>query len=94
MDLVIGDDHTKIFDRFLLEETFLRFQVEVIVYETLEDLLDRSSVFVGIGREDQDVIHIDDDLAGTDEISKENVHHGLESRRGVLEAEEHDRGFP
>ena len=42
---------------------------------------------------DKNVIHIDGDITFVDEFAKKVVHHRLEGRGGVCEAEEHDHWF-
>ena len=47
----------------------------------------------GIGGEDEEVVHIDDEPSFCDHISKGVVHESLESGGGVSEAKEHDGWF-
>ena len=42
---------------------------------------------------DQNVIHVDRDVTFIDEVTKDEIHHGLEGGRGIHEAEEHDHRF-
>jgi hypothetical protein len=50
-------------------------------------------VFVQVLGEDEDVVEVDDYLAGGDKIAEELVHHCLESRRRVCETKEHNKWF-
>ena len=42
---------------------------------------------------DDDVVDIDGDLSGVDEVSEDVVHYRLERRRRVCQSEEHDCWF-
>ena len=42
---------------------------------------------------DEDIIHVNSNIAFVDQFAKDEVHHGLERSGGVREAEEHDHGF-
>jgi hypothetical protein len=41
----------------------------------------------------KNVIHIDDNVSGSNFFSKDGVHHCLEGGRGISEAKEHDQWF-
>ena len=42
---------------------------------------------------DQDIVHVDGDVTFVDQLSKDEVHHGLKGSRGICKAEKHDHGF-
>jgi hypothetical protein len=72
--------------------TFLRLQEKMMIEETLEDLSDEVAMFFECGSGNQDVIHIDENLPGGNEVTKDGVHHGLKYSRGIGEAKKHDKG--
>ena len=41
----------------------------------------------------EDVVHVDGDVAFIDEFAEKVIHHGLEGCRGICEAKEHDHWF-
>lgn len=43
--------------------------------------------------EDEDIVHIYDDLAAGDKVLENAIHHSLERGRGVHESKEHNQGF-
>lgn len=58
----MADNDTKKFNSRLLEFTFLRLQVEVIVSEDLKDLMCDLMMFFNRFSEDNDVVHIHKDF--------------------------------
>ena len=55
--------------------------------------MDNSAVFVQILRVNQDVIKVNRNLAFSNEVGEDVVHHVLECGRGVGHSKEHNRGF-
>jgi len=47
----------------------------------------------GVGGEDKEVVHVDDEPSFRDHISEGVVHESLEGGGGVGETKEHDSGF-
>ena len=42
---------------------------------------------------DQDVVHVNGDIAFADEVTEQVIHYRLKGRGGIREAKEHDHGF-
>ena len=50
-------------------------------------------MFLKILGENEDVVHVDDNVSLVNEILQDGVHHRLERGGGIGESEEHDRRF-
>jgi hypothetical protein len=46
-----------------------------------------------IWRVNEDIVHINGDVAFVDQIAKYEIHHGLKCGGSIREAEEHDHGL-
>src|SRR5262249_15179633 len=68
-------------------------EIEFVIPETPEHLPDNLPVFPEIGVSDEDVVEINHDISGQDQVLENVVHHGLERRGGVGQAEVHYQGF-
>src|ERR1700677_1918561 len=87
------DDEAEEFYFFLFEKAFLRFEEEIIFLQSFQHFIDDSSVFLEILSEDEDIVHVDDDMSLVNEVLQNGVHHSLERSGGIGESEEHDRRF-
>ncbi len=82
-----------------MEETFLRFEVEIMELGDLENIMDCTVMVIEVGMGgDSDIVHIDADCCSKgfmfeNDILVDIVHHGLEHRWRVGESEIHDCGF-
>ena len=77
------DNHAKIVDLGLLKVALFRLQVQFIFTKNLQDLTNSFSVvFESVG-EDEDIVHVDHNFAGEDEVFQEHVHCRLERCRRV-----------
>ncbi len=82
-----------------MEEAFLRFEVEIMKLSNFEDVVHSTLVVIEVGASgDTDVIHIDADCGAEgfvfeDDISIDEVHHGLEGRWRISESKVHDCWF-
>ena len=73
---IFTDDNTEIFHFGLFKLAFLRFEVEVVNREDVQDVVYYSAVQRGVVRGmNKDIIHIDHDVAFVDEFAEEVVHH-------------------
>src|SRR6266702_4679185 len=82
-----------------MEETFLRFEVQVVELRHLEDIVNCATMIVESSMgSDTDIIHVDAN-GGTegfmfeDGVTIDDVHHSLECRWRIGKSEVHDRGF-
>ena len=50
-------------------------------------------MFLEILSEDEDVVHVDNDMSLVNEVLEDGIHHSLERSRGIGESEEHERRF-
>jgi len=87
------DDHTKVFNLGGGEFTFFEFKMEVEFHHTLQDTLSTFLVGGGVGGEDEEIIHVDNEPTFGDHIAEGVIHESLERGGGVGETEEHDGGF-
>ena len=44
-------------------------------------------------RVNEDIVHVDGDITFVNQLSKDEVHHGLKGSRGIRKAKKHDHGF-
>src|ERR1700761_2294742 len=79
----------EVLDLRFLELAFLRPKVEFMLPEAPEDFGDNSAVRLEVRMSDKDVVQIDHDVPGENEVLENIIHHGLERRRGVGEPEIH-----
>jgi hypothetical protein len=61
--------------------------------EDLKNLMNQFAVLVQVLSEDENIVEVDDYLAGGDEVAEELVHHCLERCRQVGETKEHNKWF-
>lgn len=87
-----GDDEAEELAAVAVEFALFAFNEQPILAEAFEDLADVVVVFVGVRREDEDVVEVDDDEV-VQEIAKDVVHESLEGGGSVGETEGHDKGF-
>src|SRR6202453_1446403 len=87
------DDEAKEFYFFLFEKAFLRFKEEIVFPQLFQHFIDDLSVFLEILSEDEDIIHVDDNVSLVNEVLQDGVHHSLERSGGIGESEEHDCQF-
>ena len=93
-DGVFADDDAEILHFGLLELAFLGFQVKIVDCEDVQDIVDHTAVQCGVvQRVDEDVVHVDRDIAFVDEFAEKVVHHRLKGGGGICEAKEHDHWF-
>ena len=78
LDLVVQDDHTKIFNAGLFEFALLVPEVQVVFAHAIQDGSSDSMVLFEGVREDEDVIEVNRDDTLCDEVLKDLVHHSLE----------------
>jgi len=87
------NDHSEVFYHVCGEFAFLKFEVQIEFSHALEDTLGVFLMSSGIGGEDEEVIHVDDEPSFCNHVPEGVVHESLKSGRGVGEAEEHNSGF-
>jgi hypothetical protein len=87
------DDEAKEVNLGFGKGAFFRFEEQVVVTEFLEDATGEALKLVLSVSEDEDIVHVDDNSSFADFFFKEEVHHRLESGRGVGQAEEHNGRF-
>ena len=73
--------------------TFLQFEGKGKFSHALENSEGAESVDFGIIREDEKIIHIDNEPSFGNHVSERVVHKSLESGRGVAKSKEHDSRF-
>ena len=73
--------------------TLLKFEMEVKFSHTLEDTAGLLSVGLEVGRDNEEVVHVDDEPSFSDHVSEGVIHELLEHGRGVAKTKEHDGGF-
>src|ERR1700753_1253033 len=88
-DGVVRDDNPEVLNRRLLKLAFLRPEVELVLPQAPENLRDDSAVRTDVRVGNEDVIQVDHDISGKNEVLENVVHHGLEGRRGIGEPEVH-----
>lgn len=93
LNLSFGDDHAEEGDFTAEELAFSDFERESMVLEAMENFADSAPVFFFRVGEDEDVVHVNDDLSGLDHVLEDIVHHALEGCGGVAHSEEHDERF-
>ena len=67
--------------------------MEIKFGHCLEDMASPFSVGLWIGRDDEKVVHVDDEPSFSNHILEGVIHESLERSRRVAKAEEHDSGF-
>ena len=93
-DVIFTDNDAEVFDFRDFKLALLRFEVEIIFGQDAKYVIDNPSVEVYvIWCMDEDVIHVNGDVAFVDQFAKDEVHHGLERGRGIRETEKHDHGL-
>ena len=88
--MAFADQKSEVFNLIAFELALLRTKVQVVLGETLENLVDDLPMRGEVVRPDEDVIKINRDLACSDEVGEDVVHERLECRRTVTESEVHD----
>ena len=73
-----AEAESEVFDFGLFKVTFFGFEEEVIVMETFQDKVDKTTMLLQSGGGNKDVIHIDEYLAHVNEVFEHLIHHGLE----------------
>jgi len=92
-ELARFDDHSEVFYLICGKFALLKFEVQIEFSHALEDMLGAFLLGSGVGGEDEEVIHVDDEPSFCDHVPEGVIHESLESGRGVGEAEEHDSRF-
>ena len=92
-DLAMGDDDTKVLNRRLVEETFLRFEVQIEFDKVTEDFMGKFVEHGKIVMKEEDVIQVNNKVTLVDKVLKDMGHKRLKCGWGVAEAEGHDKGF-
>ena len=87
------DNHAEVFHLGGGEATFLQFEVEVQFRHALEDTLSTFAVGFFVGREDKEVVHVDDKPPFFNHVLERIIHESLECGRGVGEPKEHHHWF-
>ena len=88
------DDKAKVFNFRLYELALFGFEVQVIGAEKVKDLTNNFAMILkGAGCCNAGIIHVDNKVAGVDQIAENNVHHPLEGGRGIGHAKEHYQRF-
>jgi len=77
------DNHSEVFYLVCGKLAFLKFEVQVKFSHSLEDTLSAFLVSSGVGGEDEEVIHVDDEPPFCDHVPEGIVHESLKSGRGV-----------
>ena len=67
--------------------------MQVELSHALEDMFGAFLMSRGVGGEDEEVVHIDDEPFFRDHVTEGVVHEPLKGGRGVGEVKEHDGGF-
>ena len=86
-------NHSKVFDFWDVELAFFKFEIEVKLGHTLEDMASLFGMGLGVGGGNEKVVHVDDKPSFSNHVSKRVIHELLECSRGVAKAKEHDGGF-
>jgi len=74
----------------LFESTFFQFEVQIVLFQFLEDSVDILPVLRNVVVSmDQDVVHIDGYPSFSYFFFEDVIHHGLECCGGVGESEKH-----
>ena len=84
-------NHSKVFDFGDVKLAFLKLQVKVELSHTLEDMTGLFFVSFWVRRDNEEIVHVDDEPSLSNHVPKRVVHELLECGRGVAEAKEHDR---
>jgi hypothetical protein len=87
------NDHSEVLNLWYCKSTLLQLQVQVVVLESLENLLCSFVVFSLPSQEDEQIVHVNDEPPFSDEVAKKVVHERLERGGGVTKAEKHNSGF-
>jgi hypothetical protein len=61
--------------------------------EAGQDIMGKDMEIREVVMEEQDVVEIDDEVAGVNKVRKNRVHKRLKGGGGIAEAEGHDKGF-
>ena len=92
--MIFTNNDAKVFDFCDFKLALLRFEVEIIFGQDAKYVVDNTSMeFYVVWRVNEDIVHVNGDVAFVDQFAKDEVHHGLERGGGVREAEKHDHGF-
>jgi hypothetical protein len=93
LDQSFPDDKSEEVDFSAVEETFFRFEEEIVMTEFSENFIGEVfQLFLGVGV-NEDIVHIHDHPSLLDVFFENGIHHGLEGGRGVGKTEKHNRGL-
>ena len=87
------DDHAEVFDLIGGEFTFFELQVKVELSHVLQNAFSAFLMEGGVGRIDEEIVHVDDEPSFGNHITEGVVHETLEGGGGVGEPEEHHGRF-
>ena len=91
-ETIFGKNVAEVFNYISGEMTFVRAGIKSMLLELLDYFVDMFSMFLGVIREDQDVIEIDND-SNIEKIFEDVVHETLESGRCINQTKGHDTPF-
>ena len=79
--VIVGDDHAEVLDLRPFELTLFQPEEEFVLPEAPEDFGNDPAVRPEVGVGDEDVVQVNHDISGENEILEDVVHHRLERRR-------------
>ena len=89
----LRDNHAKILCLRDLKLTFLRFEVELVLAEVLQDDAHNMTMLLESLGVDEDVIEVYANDSLCNQIVEDVIHHCLECGRAVSQTKEHYQGF-
>ena len=89
----MSDDDAEVLNFLNLKDTLLKLEGEVVVKQDLKYLPGDEAVGRNVICEDQDIIHVDNDMASWDEVLENDIHHCLKCRWQVRKPKEHHKWF-
>ena len=87
---VLPNDHPQVLYFRKIEVTFLQFEGEEKFLHALENLEGAKSMYFRVVREDEEIIHVDNEPSFGNHISEGVIHKPLEGGWGVAQSKEHD----
>ena len=64
-----------------------------MIQESLKNSMNKGAMFSKGSGKDENIVHINDNMASVDKITKGTIHELLEGGWGVAETKKHDKGF-
>lgn len=82
----------EVLDRRRVELALFGFAIKLVLMKAPKDFFDMLLMIFGIGREDEDVVQVDDDK-DVEDVGKDVVHEVLKGGWSIGETEGHDQGL-